>query len=190
MSLSGEVFGTRRGSFDPPHLGHLLLATCALWRCEPGELWLVPVYRHPLGKVLLPFEQRVAMLREAVAPLGSTLSISEVEAELAQAGGSGTTLELLEEFRRRYPKRPLLWVMGADLWQERHLWKSFDRVGQLAELVILNRQGFPALPEGGPFLPQISSADIRQQLKRGETVSNLLPAAVERYIRDHGLYRS
>jgi nicotinate-nucleotide adenylyltransferase len=176
------------GSFDPPHLGHLLLAASALWSLEPDELWLVPVYRHPFAKSLAPFEDRVAMTRLAAAPFGSQVRVSLIEETLAATGGKGTSVELLRHLRGDDPQRSLLWVMGADLAAETHRWADFDEVQRLSTVVWFNRQGHPSLPHGGPALPDVSATEVRDRARAGSGLEGLVPAAVARYIEQRKLY--
>ena len=178
------------GSFDPPHVGHLMLAASALWLLEPDELWLLPVYRHPFGKSLAPFAERLAMTRLAAAPLGAKARALPLEEELAAAGGKGTTVELLRHLRAQDHARTLYWLMGADLASETARWADFDEVQRLARVTWFNRQGHPTIPGAGPALPDVSATEVRERLARGESVQGLVPAAVERHIEAGNLYRA
>jgi nicotinate-nucleotide adenylyltransferase len=178
------------GSFDPPHLGHLLLAACVLWRLEPDELWLVPVFRHPFTKPLAPFEDRLSMTQLAAAPLGPRVRAVTLEEELAASGGTGTTVELLRHLRKQDAARALSWIMGADLAAETARWQSFDEVERLASVVWFNRQGHPEIPGAGPPLPDVSATEVRARVRRGESIGDLVPTAVERHIAQRKLYRT
>ncbi len=177
------------GSFDPPHLGHLLAATEVLLVHEPDEVWLAPCVRHPFGKSLAPFADRLAMTALAAAPLGPRVLASEIEAEVAAAGGGGTTVELLRFLRDRRPDDRLILVVGADILLEAARWSHWDEIGRLAERVVINRTGFPPAEGGGPPLPEIASTELRSRLARGESLAGLVPAAVDRYLREKRLYR-
>jgi nicotinate-nucleotide adenylyltransferase len=178
------------GSFDPPHLGHLLLAASALWLLEPDELWLVPVFRHPFAKPLTPFADRLAMTRLSVAPLGPRVRAMPLEEDLAAAGGMGTTVELLRHLHAQDQDRPLTWIMGADLAAETGRWSHFAEVEQLSTVVWFNRQGHPTIPGAGPALPDVSGTEIKERLRRGESVRGFVPNAVARYIEAGKLYRA
>jgi nicotinate-nucleotide adenylyltransferase len=177
------------GSFNPPHLAHLLLATQLLATREPDAVWLAPAVRHAFGKPLAPFDDRLAMVALAVAPLGPRVRASAVEAEAAEAGSSGTTVELLRFLRGRSGDELLL-AVGADILLEKERWAHFDEVERLATLVVVNRAGYPLAEGGGVPLPEISSTDLRARFADGLPVAGLLPAAVERYIREKQLYAS
>ena len=178
------------GSFDPPHLGHLLAAASVLLTREPDELWIAPVQRHPFGKPLAPFEDRLAMVALAVASLGPRVRASPVEAEAAAAGSQGTTVELLRFLRRRQPADELLFIVGADILGERDRWSHWEEIERLATLTVVNRAGFPEAPGAGPSLPELSSTELRRRIAHGEPFEAWLPAAVARFVRDRGLYRS
>ena len=99
------------GSFDPPHVGHLLAAAYVLATEPVDELWFVPVSGHPLGKPLqAPFEHRARLAELAIAELGLPRAwVSRVEEEL---GGEGRTVDLLEHLHGKYPDRKWALVLG------------------------------------------------------------------------------
>ena len=176
------------GSFDPPHVGHLLAAAYVLATEPVDELWFVPVAEHPLGKPLhAPFEHRAQLCESAIADLGlSRARVSRLEAEL---GGEGRTVDLLEHLHRTYPDRKWALVLGSDLAAERRQWKRFDRIEELARIVPLQRAGFPVPGQPEGLLPQVSSSQVRALLASGADVSHLVPRAVLRAIRAAGTYR-
>src|SRR5438445_11763492 len=100
------------GSFDPPHVGHLLAAAYVLATEPVDELWFVPVAGHPLGKPLhAPFEHRAELCELAIADLGLRRArASRVEAEL---GGEGRTVDLLEHLHRAPPAHRWAPVLGS-----------------------------------------------------------------------------
>src|SRR5438270_9413217 len=122
------------GSFDPPHVGHVLAAQYVLATEPVDELWLVPVYEHPLGKKLAaPFEHRVKLCELAVRDL-PRVKVSRAEADL---GGEGRTVDLLEHLAAKHAGTKLALVIGTDLVSERPLWKRFERIEELARIVII-----------------------------------------------------
>ena len=176
------------GSFDPPHVGHLLAAAYVLATEPVDELWFVPGFGHPLGKPLqAPFEHRAQLTELAIADLGlQRARVSRVEEEL---GGEGRTADLLEHLHRKHPDRKWALLLGSDLAAERPQWKRFDRIEQLARIIPLERAGF-AVPGGaGPVAPEVSSTQVRQLLASGGDASHLLPRSVLRAIQTAGTYR-
>src|SRR3954463_16307662 len=175
------------GSFDPPHVGHLLAATYVLATEPVGELWLVPVNEHPFGRRLAPpFEHRFELCQAMISDAGlDRARVSRIEAEL---GGEVRTVDLLEHLRRTHPEHSFALVVGSDLAGERSQWKRFDRILELARLIELKRGGF----EGGTgaVLPEVSSTEVRALLASGGDASRLVPREVLRLIRAAGTYRS
>ena len=175
------------GSFDPPHVGHLLAAAYVLATEPVDELWLVPVREHPLGKKLsAPFDHRVALCEAALRSVGldARARVSRVEEEV---GGEGRTADLLEHLHRTRPGTRWALVIGADLLAERPQWKRFERIAELSRVVVLGRQGFPS--DRTAVLPEVSSTQVRALLKSGGDVSHLVPRAVRDLIRAAGTYR-
>ena len=175
------------GSFNPPHVGHLMNAYYVLATRPVDRVWLMPVFHHPFGKPLAPFEDRVRMCELAAASFASGVEVSRVEAE---APGAGRTIETLEYLMQQHPDDQFALVIGSDILPERAKWKDFDRIEKLAEVIVVPRAGFPSPLAPGPQLPPVSSTEVREKLARGEDVSALVPREVLEYAAQHGLYRS
>ena len=174
------------GSFNPPHVGHLMNAYYVLATREVDRVWLMPVFRHPFAKRLAPFADRLRMCELAAARFAGGVEVSRAEAE---APGSGRTIETLEFLLQRHPEHCFSLVIGTDILPERCKWTAFDRIEQLAAIIVVPRAGFPD-PEGrGPALPEVSSTEVREKLARGEDVSALVPREVLAYVKEKGLYR-
>ncbi len=177
------VFG---GSFDPPHVAHVLAVAWVLSATHVERVLVVPAFVHPFAKPLAPFEHRVHMTELAMRDL-ARVEVSRVEQEL---GGEGRTLFTLEELARRMPQKRLRLVVGADLLGESSKWYAFERVCALAPLLVVGRAGYAT---GGNLtsieLPNVSSTEVRRRLRAGESVDGLVPDAVAQYAQAHGLYR-
>jgi nicotinate-nucleotide adenylyltransferase len=170
------------GSFDPPHVGHLLAASYVLATEPVDELWLVPVLQHPLGKPLAaPYEHRVRLC-ELLAAQIPRCRVSRAEEE----SGQGRTADLLEWLRKKHPATRWALVLGSDLDAEKPQWKGFDRIEQLARIVRVRRAGYGG---EGPAIPDVSSTQVRSLLRSGGDASKLVPRAVLQAIRDAGTYR-
>jgi nicotinate-nucleotide adenylyltransferase len=176
------------GSFNPPHVAHVMAAWWALATQGVREVWLLPSWRHPFGKALAPFDHRVRMCRLAVASVRGA-HVCTAEAELADDPLCGKTARTLEHLRQKHPELDFALVVGADILPDTPKWYRWDRVEALARVVVVGRQGYPAPPGGGaPALPDVSSSAVRQALARGEDVSALVPRRVLDYAREHRLY--
>jgi nicotinate-nucleotide adenylyltransferase len=177
------------GSFNPPHVAHLMAAYWALATQGVGEVWLLPAYRHPFGKVLAPFEDRVRMCELAAAALRG-VHVCAAEAELADDPLCGKTARTLEHLVAKHPAHRFALVVGSDVLRETDKWYRFDRVRELARILVVGREGYPDGAGGAPLLPAVSSTDIRARLARGEDVAALVPRRVLAYVQDRGLYRA
>jgi nicotinate-nucleotide adenylyltransferase len=175
------------GSFNPPHVAHLMAAYWTLATQGVGEVWLLPSYRHPFGKELAPFEDRVRMCELAARGVRG-VAVCTVERELADDPLVGKTVRTLEHLVAKHPDHDFSLVVGADILPETGKWYRWDRVQELARVIVVGREGFPPVA-GSPSLPAISSTDIRARLARGEEVTGLVPREVRDYLAAKGLYR-
>lgn len=174
------------GSFNPPHVAHVMAAWWVLATEPVREVWLLPAWRHPFGKALAPFEDRVRMCELAVAAIRGA-HVCTAEAELEGDPLCGKTVRILEHLRERHPDRTFALVVGADILPDTPKWYRWDQVQALARLVVVGRQGFAG--GGEAALPAISSTEVRERLARGEDVSGVVPRRVLEYAAARGLYR-
>jgi nicotinate-nucleotide adenylyltransferase len=175
------VFG---GSFNPPHVGHVLAAAYVLSVCEVDRLVMVPAFKHPFGKGLAPYDDRVAMCALACAPLGLA-EVSRVEENT-----DGRTLHTLESLARAHPDWELRLVLGADILAETDKWYRFEEVRRIAPLIVLGRKGVEHAGAPPALLPEVSSTAVRELLaaRRWDAAEALVPRSVLAYVRERGLY--
>lgn len=193
-SLRLGVFG---GSFDPVHLGHLILADAAVEHLRLDRLLLMPagVPAHKRRRPLTPVAHRVAMLRLA-ARGNPKLRVSTLE---ARRPGVTFTVETLEALTRAEPAE-WFFVMGEDSLREFGTWREPERILALARLAVVPREGRSrarvraSLRRRVVFVPMprvgISSSEIRRRVARGASVRYWVPDAVVAYLERHELYRS
>ncbi|MCW5806227.1 MAG: nicotinate-nicotinamide nucleotide adenylyltransferase [Deltaproteobacteria bacterium] len=184
------------GSFNPPHAAHQLVALYVLETQPVDELWFVPVYSHPFGKALAPYEHRVAMCELVAEALGPRCRVSRAEEELAQRPGfvASRTVDLVHHLAA--PDRTLRLVVGADILGETGKWYRWSDVVAAAPLIAVGRSGHE-VPAGsavtGVAMPEVSATQVRELLAAGgpETpeLTGLLPKRVLRYIATHHLYQ-
>jgi nicotinate-nucleotide adenylyltransferase len=182
---SVAIFG---GSFNPPHVAHLLAVTLVIATEDVERLLVVPAFKHPFAKSLAPFDDRLTMCALAMGWLPK-VEISRVEEEL---GGESRTLHTLEHLQRKHPDWAMRLVIGSDLVAESSKWFRFDLVSALAPPIILPRAGVASVPGSSVVLPAISSTEVRARLAQGgfRELQGLVPRAVLSHIRERGLYRS
>jgi nicotinate-nucleotide adenylyltransferase len=189
------------GSFNPIHHAHLFTAEVAAAAAGLDRVLLVPAAQSPLKPAAaVSAADRLEMVRLAVAgnPL---LEVSTVDLDRPPPS---YTVDTVIEIARRYPDAELFLVLGIDALQDFLDWREPERLLDRCRLVVVSRPGFtlevpPQVAHGlgertarivlqaMPHL-EISSTDLRRRLAAGEPVRYLLPDAVERYIRERGLY--
>jgi nicotinate-nucleotide adenylyltransferase len=177
------------GSFDPPHVAHVLLASYALLTFPIDEVLVAPVTEHPLGKQLAAFPHRLRMCELAFADL-SRIEISTIERGLPAPNRTLLTLERLKQER---PDVQLRLLIGSDVLAEAHKWHAFKAVTELAPPLVVNRPGFEVSP--GIALPDVSSTLVRELFGRRQSadllrLSQLLPRSVLEYALDNELYEA
>jgi len=183
------VFG---GTFDPPHIGHLLAAQDALTALGLDRVILVPaaIPPHKLGRSLAPAAARLELIRAAVA--GDARFLVD-DTELRRTGPSWT-VDTLREFRERWPDAQLVLLMGMDQFADFANWRAPAEISRLAQVAVLSRAGVTA-QAGGYVIPvavtriDITSTDVRRRVAQGLPIRYLVPAAVEALIVRQGLYR-
>jgi nicotinate-nucleotide adenylyltransferase len=179
------IFG---GSFNPPHIAHVLAVSYVLATEDADQVAVVPCYLHPFAKELAPFADRFAMCERAMGWLPRT-TVLRVEEEL---GGESRTLRTVEHLAKVHPDWRMRLVLGADVLLEGPRWQGFDRVTELAPPVILGRAGVVTPQAPRALLPEVSSSAIREAIGNGrmDEVAALLPRDVLTYIEANRLYRA
>ncbi len=175
------------GSFNPPHVAHLMVAQWVLATQPVDQVWLLPAFLHPFGKDLAPFQARVEMCELAVRSLRGAF-VCPAEAELERDPLVGKTARTLEHLTAKHPDHRFWLVIGADVMRETGKWYRWDRVRELAGVIVVGREGYPPV-DGAPSFPAVSSTAIRERISRGEDVSGLVPRRVLELVRARGLYR-
>jgi nicotinate-nucleotide adenylyltransferase len=180
------------GTFDPPHLGHVLAAVDATDALELDRLVWVPAATQPL-KADAPSTDaahRLEMTRLAAA-MDPRFYVETLEVE---RGGLSFTIDTLRAFRERQPGAALFLLLGADAAALLPKWRDPEGIRALAEIFVLTRGG------GGLMLPagvrtlatrrvDVSATEIRARVRLGRSIRGFVPDAVEAYIAAHGLYR-
>ena len=189
------------GSFDPPHVGHLLIASDAVEHLSLDRVAFVPTALQPLkrGAVQTPPAVRLAMVRALVGD-DPRFTVDPIEIE---RGGLSYTVETLGTLAARTPGAELFLLAGADVLATFARWREPERIRQLATLVVLTRgdadgrvpvEAPPDFPGGAPqFLPtrrvDVSSTEVRARLAAGRSIRGFVPESVADLIRSAGLYR-
>jgi nicotinate-nucleotide adenylyltransferase len=187
MARAKRIVAIFGGSFNPPHVAHVLAATAVLLTYDVDALLVVPTFQHPFAKSLAPYEHRVKMCELGMGWLPK-VSISRVEEEL---GGESRSLRTVEHLARIQPDWELRFVIGSDILLEARKWHGFDAICALAPLIVLGRIGFDGKNVPPALLPDVSSTEVRAALAAGDygRLAALVPREVLAYIQREGLYR-
>ncbi len=195
--------GILGGTFNPPHVGHLVCAQEARSQLGLDRVILMPVHTPPHKEAVADpgAEARVALCRAAVEG-DPGLEVSRLEVE---RGGASWTVDTLRAIRASTPEDELTFIVGGDQAQGLPTWREPATVFELATLAVAEREGVGRedvrarlaglVPPGRlaffdmPRL-DVSSSDLRRRVAAGRPIRHLVPAAVAALIAAHGLYRS
>lgn len=200
---SNMDIGVLGGTFDPIHLGHLIIAEEARLRLGLAEVFFLPAGQPWLKGIrnIAAKEHRLEMIRLAI---GSNLNFKVSTIELDQPGPSYSVESIPLLNRQLGVDVRLYFLVGIDALAELHSWKEPARLVDTCQLVGVTRPGYrdfdwSSLERVIPGASQrivllevpeigISSSEIRERVARGLSIRYLVPEPVERYIREHGLY--
>jgi nicotinate-nucleotide adenylyltransferase len=184
------IFG---GTFDPPHLGHLLVAIDAVEALALDRLTFVPAARQPLkaNVVTAPAAARLAMtLRLAGDDPRFAVDAVEIDRD-----GLSFTVDTMRTFAAQAPEAERYFLLGADAWRSFPRWREPAEIMRLATVVVLTRGGEPIGSSdlrAPRVLPtrriDISSTEIRSRVRAGLSLRGFVPEAVREYIEENGLY--
>lgn len=182
------------GTFDPPHVGHLVTAVNVRHALALDRV-LMMVAGEPWQKVghraVTPASHRLAMVQAAVAGVPGLVA-SDLE---VQRGGASYTADTLEALAEHFPAAQLFTIVGDDAAAGFETWQRFERVAELSTLVVVDRPGAASeLPGRHPWVHvevphlEVSSTDLRSRISDGRPLDYLVPPAVLATIRELGLY--
>lgn len=207
VEVSGHLRSERRqvgilgGTFDPPHVAHLVLAETARVQLTLDEVLFVPVGQPP-HKVERPITEachRVGLVEAAIGD-HPAFSLSRVDLDRI---GPHYTVDMLELLRGMYPGAGLHLLLGGDSLAEFHTWWDPAGIAARARLAVMVRPGWQVdltdLEQTVPGIRSrisqldvpvlgISSTDLRRRVREGLPIRYLVPSPVAAYIRDHRLY--
>ncbi len=193
MKKTGLFFG----SFNPVHIGHLILANHMTEHTDLDEVWLVVSPHNPLKKksTLLNDRQRLMMVRLAIENYPK-LKASNIEFDMPQPNYTIDTLTVLQE---KYPKHKFALLMGEDNLAGLHKWKNYEAILAYYQIYVYPRLSSKKVPEELAAHPsvhyvkapiiEISATQIRKDIKARKNVRPLLPPEVYQYIEEMNFYK-
>jgi nicotinate-nucleotide adenylyltransferase len=204
--LRPKRIGILGGTFNPIHMGHLIMAEEVCKHHHLSKVIFIPAYIPPHKYVddLTDARHRYQMVKEAINE-NDKFEVSDLE---IKREGRSYTIDTVHEILEHYGEEcEVFLIIGADSLNELELWKDIKKLSQLCHFVIINRPGFPT--DTSPRLAEligddsildiekfrieiepvgISSTDIRKRINDGIEIKDLVPECVEAYIKEHGLY--
>ena len=195
--------GILGGTFDPVHIGHVSLGTAAISEANLEKLIVVPAYIQPFkqGKRVTDDEHRLAMANIAFKDIPKT-EISTLEIDRMRIS---YTFDTMSEMKKQYPNKELFFITGTDSFMQVDRWYKGVELLENFSFIVSSRPGYmedelnekiksyqalygTQILKLAAQMPDISSTDIREAYRKGESILSLVPEAVERYIKDNGLY--
>ena len=190
------------GSFNPPHIGHLELAQAFIDRLSLDKLLLIPVFSppHKSGSEMASAQHRLNMCK-LLEKYNNKIEVSDIE---VIRGGSSYTVDTLKALKALYPDDELFLIIGADMYMSLQSWYQPEQICSLAKICTVSRNSDDTqeLENHSRFLKRfgcesvildervktVSSTQIRNYLKSGKSLDNLVVPEVYEYIRCNKLY--
>lgn len=189
-----QRIGLFGGTFDPVHLGHLLVARAACEELGLERLFFIPAAQSPFkpGVEPAPAAWRLRLLRLALA--GEPRY--EVDEQEVRRGGISYTIETVRDYAARFPEAELFYLIGGDHLATLPQWREADALARLVQFVVIPRPGQTIGPPPPPFRVRalsgfplaLSASQVRARARAGLPLEPLVPAAVAEAIRNNGLY--
>ncbi|SET62022.1 nicotinate-nucleotide adenylyltransferase [Oceanobacillus limi] len=182
--------GILGGTFDPPHIGHLIIAEEVRMRLELEEIWFIPTYEPPhKKKATTEADMRVGMLEKAIED-NPFFHMNTIEMERE---GKSYTLDTMKLLHDRYPNTEFYFIIGGDMVEYLPKWHKIKELLNYVTFVGLKRPGYsfhtayPVLEVEVPLI-NISSSEIRERVMKKEPFRYFVPKSVYTFIKGNRLY--
>ena len=182
------------GSFNPIHIGHLMLANYVADLGLVKEMWIVVSPQNPLKKSaeLLNDRHRLHMVREAIAD-NHILKVSDIEFNLPKPSYTVETILYLQE---KYPQHKFSILMGSDSFSNLKKWKNYQTLIKLVQFIVYPREGFLINNSLNANIKEliaptinVSASFIRNQIRENKSIKYLVPELIENIILSNGYYK-
>ncbi|SEQ42661.1 nicotinate-nucleotide adenylyltransferase [Ignavigranum ruoffiae] len=187
-----QRIGILGGTFNPPHLGHLLMAEQVGKQLELDEVWFMPTAKppHAPGKQTIAANHRLEMVKLAI----QDNPLFKLQAYEVYKGGTNYSVDTMQHFVQAFPEADFYFIVGEDSVRDLPTWHRVEELSQLVQFVGIRRPGtenfnsiFPVIWVDSPLI-DLSSTEIRLRVYLEQSIRYQVPPAVEAYIIQHQLY--
>lgn len=195
------------GSFNPPHIGHYIVASQVLEFEDQDQIWLMPVFKHPFGKELVPADLRFQMLKLME---DSDVRISDFEIKEQK---TNYTFETLTSLAKLYPQNQFSLIIGSDQIDSLGKWKEIGKLVENFEILVFPRhndndkskkfyenklisifgkihKNIRIIENKNLIQSNLSSSQIREKIKNNKSIKYMVAAKVEEFIKTNKLYEN
>jgi len=185
-----KKIGILGGTFDPPHIGHLMVANEVKHTLQLDEIWFMPTNKPPhKSEAIQSNTHRLIMLEHAIKDT-SYFKVNDIE---MKRSGKSYTIETIQMLQEQYKDDKFYFIIGADMVEYLPKWYRIDELIELVQFVGVKRQNYelktdyPIIEVPVPTM-EISSADIRSRIQKRKPFKYFLTTAVYHYIKEEKLY--
>lgn len=189
---SGRKVGLLGGTFNPPHIGHLIIADQVKDQLDLEKILFIPsaIPPHQTKKETISAKHRLTMLEKTLED-NKLFEVNEVE---INRGGKSYTYDTIKELKEESPDTEFYFIIGADMVEDLPNWYKIDELVQMVQFVAVNRPSYsthtsyPVIFVDVPNI-DISSTIIRQKVKDNCSINYLVTPETKEYIESEGLYK-
>lgn len=185
-----KSIGILGGTFDPPHIGHFIIADEVKHALQLDEIWFIPTNEPPHKKEATSNnEHRVAMLKRVITSI-DYFHLNVIEMERV---GKSYTIDTIKLLKERYPNTKFHFIIGADMVEYLPKWHKIDELMTLVEFVGVRRPNY-SLQTDYPIIevkvPQIdiSSTCLKERIKKNQPFKYFVPESIYQYVKDERIY--
>ena len=180
------------GSFNPIHNQHIKMIKKLSKSKLIDEIWIIPCKKHAFNKDFALAKHRIKMINLAMKNL-TNVKICRVE---LNCRGTTYTIKTIGTLKSKYSHR-FFWIVGSDILYEIHKWKNYKELFKEIEFIVFKRAGYPIKKVKNMRIfkvrvykaNNISSTEVRKRAREGESLKNLVPYSVSKYIKQNKLYK-
>ncbi len=176
-----KTIGIFRGSFDPPHMGHIFAVVQSLLTMNLDEVWVLPVFNHPFGKNLTDYKNRFKMVVAAFSELSPRISVKAYD----ECNESGHCIELLRWLKNIFPTDQFVMLGGTDV----DAGNKHKDVEEILKLCTVARVPRGSYSENKYAIPNYSSSEVKSLVKEGKSIDGMVTLEVSKLIKNNNLYR-